>query len=1368
MLYCPKSSNERALMSTQPQSSVSPARVAAIQEAVSHWERQLVDNTAGSPLLVYRHLKAGTLDLTPADDREISRSVLNTLLGGRSIRLSGLFPTDPDADETEELDDARKRLTLIARKAQTYREEKGTDTLFLAAGLATWEREGSGRPPNAPVILLPLSATPEGAAHREFMLELAGDASFNPVLRQEFRTAYGMELSDDSLESLPASYPGIDQFLQELEKSWAKVPGFRIEPRLVVRDFHYTNMPLVDDLKNNAEAFAASDVVAAIAGVEEARNSLNLGIDDPPPDKPDADPPESEFLILDADSSQHRAINRALAGQSVVIWGPPGTGKSQTIANLIAALIAQSKRVLFVAQKQAAVEVVANRLHRVELSDLVMDCHGGIKSKREFARSLADSIQRIGMIPAQDYSRFYQELSDCKQSLLSYADTLHRLREPWQISAFAAQVALIDRPAAVAGIRLQSDKALGLSRAAVTRLKSDVQRWIDLEGPHLATRYPEWANAPVVKAQDARSALELAQGLAGSRLPRCRSLWAEAAKETGLTIPEAPVDWPALLKLLAEVKELSERFKPGIYALDHLPLVTALRPRESLLSRWGANLSGSYRSAKSAVTAELRSPGKLSGDAAYYAVEKAAEQVHQWQGYQPAATPIPVAPENLTDLQAAVAALLADLETLERLTGNRDWRQRPAAQLAALAERMGNQQDLAARLPQIRELEREFQAAGIAPVIAAIGNGISVAAAPEAVEHCWFKAVWDEMVFADRQLAGFVGDTHNRNREDFATYDRQHLEHSPERIKRVAAERAIDTMNQFGRELDLVKREGAKRSRHLSVRELFRQTPNLLTALRPCWMMSPLQVAELVPVGGNLFDVVIFDEASQIPPAEAIGSLARAPQFIVAGDERQLPPTNFFARTAYDGEEIEEDEDGTRVALTADIESVLDAVKALPVREQMLQWHYRSRDGRLIAFSNTHIYGDALTAFPGTALETPLVFHPMDLSIVASRSTVSHPEEVEKVVDLVIDHAGNNPEESLGVIAFGIRHANNIEEALRRRLNEVKDPSLDAFFAEGAAEKFFVKNIERVQGDERDVIILSVGYHKADNGNLPYRFGPLNQVGGERRLNVAITRARSRMHLVCAFSHHDMEPGRSNARGVELLRQYLEFAASGGAELGGALSGESLNPFELDVLNRLTARGIPATPQYGVAGYRIDFACAHPEQPGRMVLAIEADGASYHATPTARERDRLRQEVLENLGWRFHRIWSTDWFRNREEAAARAYAAWRQAVELADKADAGQQAAQSSTMDPPPSAIPAASVQPGRTGPCPISISPGESITEYSPADLASLARWIMSDTLLRTDDELMAEMRQVLGFKRDGSRIKAALQDAIAAARRQ
>ena len=352
----------------------------------------------------------------------------------------------------------------------------------------------------------------------------------------------------------------------------------------------------------------------------------------------------------------------------------------------------------------------------------------------------------------------------------------------------------------------------------------------------------------------------------------------------------------------------------------------------------------------------------------------------------------------------------------------------------------------------------------------------------------------------------------------------------------------------------------------------------------------------------------------------------------------------------------------------------------------------------------------------------------------------------------------------------GTRHpADNIDNALRLRLRELGDSSLERFFSDEAEERFFVKNIERVQGDERDVVILSVGYHRVADGSLPYRFGPLNQEGGERRLNVAITRQRQEMHLVSSFSHHDMEPGKSSARGVELLRQYLEFAASGGLELGATVSDVPLNGFELDVMHRLTGAGMPVTPQYGVGSYRLDFACGHPDQPGRMVLAVEADGVSYHSGHTSRERDRLRQEILEAKGWRFHRIWSTSWFRNRDEEVARAVKAWREACSSVDSgagsvgvgAGVGEAGPGYGGMVEEAMAGLVARVQPAKSAVKPW-VMPGNPITAYSHQDLVALARWVMSDTLLRTDDELHREMRGELGFRKGGSRINPALQRAI------
>ena len=349
------------------------------------------------------------------------------------------------------------------------------------------------------------------------------------------------------------------------------------------------------------------------------------------------------------------------------------------------------------------------------------------------------------------------------------------------------------------------------------------------------------------------------------------------------------------------------------------------------------------------------------------------------------------------------------------------------------------------------------------------------------------------------------------------------------------------------------------------------------------------------------------------------------------------------------------------------------------------------------------------------------------------------------------------------MIAFGQHHADNIDNALTRRLSELDDPSLDDFFSEQNEERFFVKNLERVQGDERDVIILSVGYHKDANGNLPYRFGPILQEGGERRLNVAVTRARSRITLVSSFSHRDMDPDRSTARGVILLRQYLEYAASGGENLGADAGDLPLNPFELSIKEGLERRGIPVKPQFGVSGYRIDFACAHPDEPGRMVLAIEADGASYHSTPTARDRDRLRQEVLENKGWRFHRIWSTAWFRDRESELDKAEQAWKQACTAAESGPAHPQAPPQHEARP----IAATTPQRGARPAVPARGTRGyDSIADYSMGQLVELARWIESDTLLRTEEDLVPVMMDELGFRRRGKRITDQLSQAIRRAR--
>ena len=1287
-----------------PQPSAS--RLEAIVRATKRWQNDLVDTSGRNRLRRYRDLRTGTLDLTPGRTQGLDASALDRLLAGKPVSLSDLFPDYPDgSDDSAAFNDARRRLTAIHKVALTNLEEKGIETLFAAIGLATWEVD-TGTPPNAPVVLLPLDVEATGAAARDFKIEVAGDAHLNPVLAHILRSEHDIETDDeeaDVAEDPPTSLEGFQTRFNRFEESWKALPNVAIELRCVAAIFSYSTMPLVIDLEQNGELFAENDIVAAIAGDGEAREALASRICDPAPNQPDTDPPSSEFLVLDADSSQHIAINRVLGGESLVIQGPPGTGKSQTIANLITALIARGKRVLFVAEKRAAIEAVTKRLEQVGLSDLVMDMHGGVTSRREFARTLNDSLERVATIPAHDYSALHRQLQGHRDPLIANDAALHDARDPWKLCVFEVRERVLAIPeGARTQLRLSTEAARSLDSEGFECLSGEIEEWIDLGGHALAKDHPEWHRTEITTPDGARKAFDLVSGLAHEHLPAARHALFTALDENRLPWPETVVEWRRAIHFL--VVESGTRWA---------------RMKAQILSK-------EYRIAKQ----ELGAPSSLT-----------------------------LTPGRVELAEERVGALVAGLADLSAVAGLHNLDEMSHTDLAASLEQMASSRTVAANLPRIRELEAQFRKAGAWNVMERIGNGIAPEYAVRAVEYAWLGRVLDDLEFEDRRLSAFDSRTLSRHRDDFAKFDSQHRDSTPQRVHRLTAEAIVATMNNHPEETTLIRREAAKKRRHLSVRQLLARAPHVLSALRPCWTMSPILAAEMIPADLRLFDAVIFDEASQIPPAEAIGSLARAPQAVIAGDSRQLPPTSFFGRSPGDDDEVEEDGD---LSLTSDIESLLDAAGAL-LRDKMLQWHYRSRDDRLIAFSNNHIYGGSLTAFPGAIVSTPIThclvpFRP----IIGVSGTRSNPDEVEKVVQLVLKHARNTPQETLGVIAFGQHHADNIENALIRRLSEMNNPSLDGFFSERNEERFFVKNIERVQGDERDAIIISVGYHKDVNGNLPYRFGPILQEGGERRLNVAVTRARSYLALVSSFSHRDMDPGRSAAKGVDLLRRYLEYAASGGENLGADVQDVPLNPFELSIKDGLEQRGIPVTPQYGVSGYRIDFACAHPDEPGRMVLAIEADGASYHSAPTARDRDRLRQQVLESKGWRFHRIWSTAWFRDREAELDTAEEAWKQAVVASDNGE------------PPPAPevspeIPLSNPSPKR-GPRPKVPRKGthgyDSITDYQHWQLVDLARWIESDTLLRTDDDLIREMMNELGFKRSGKRITDALTTAIREAR--
>jgi very-short-patch-repair endonuclease len=922
------------------------------------------------------------------------------------------------------------------------------------------------------------------------------------------------------------------------------------------------------------------------------------------------------------------------------------------------------------------------------------------------------------------------------------------------VSVFDAQATLLAAaPTARTSVRLRGEVLAGLDGATFRATRDKLRDYATLGGFTITEQESGWQGAALRTPEDAQRAFDLADRLAERTLPAARPMLAHVVDEIGLRPPVDLQEWRAAFAFLDGVAATLSQFRADIFQTDLAMFVAATADR-AWRKEHDVDLGWLARRRLRAQAAQLRTGG---GKPTFESLSAVLAQREQWarvttdRGRPRLPAELPRARAAFEALSTEVAALQAYLPHLRLSTMDLD-------RLARVLVGLAGDERTVRKIPRLTELAETFNRLGLDPLVADLeGRRPDAALAGAVFDACWYASILQHVNFTDPRVGAFDGPLHSRTVQEFRDADREHLDAASRRVLRAVAEHITQVRDEYPDQSRLVEHQANLKRRHLPVRQLFATAPRMLTALKPCWAMSPLVVSQLLPADGQYFDVVVFDEASQVTPADAVPALLRARQVVVAGDEHQLPPTSFFTAAETEaGDPLGITESGAiDLSLTSGYESVLDVLTAL-LPSCLLRWHYRSQDDRLIAFSNAHIYDGSLVTFPGTAGASCLAHVHVSSGFSEADSVDSVQAEVERVVDLVLQHAMLRPRESLGVITMGITHAERIDLALRQALTSRRE--LYAFFDETAAEPFFVKNLERVQGDERDAIILSVGYGKNASGKLLYRFGPLLQNGGERRLNVAITRARRRMTVVSAFTAADMDPDRTTAEGVRLLRQYLAYAESGGNSLGGvAPDRPPLNAFELDVRDRLTALGIPVTPQYGVAGYFIDFAAAHPSLPDEMVLAIEADGAAYHSSGTARDRDRLRQDQLERLGWRFHRIWSTDWFADPDREAQRVKAAYDEAVAAVD----------AKQTDEPTVVLhyPDAEAPLDGRGERP-AVVPGKPIAGYPADELVALVDWIESDTLLRTEEEVVEETRRELGFKRGGTRINAAILAAVATAR--
>jgi hypothetical protein len=1243
-----------------PAAASGDPRADRVAAAVRTWQRHLVDLGGRNTLLWYRDLPSGTLDLTTAHPGGLAM-----LLAGRPTRLSDLV-REPTA-----LQEARRRARTIRAKTLELHEERGITAGFIAVGMATWQVPGASRPPCAPVLLRSCVLKPTGGAQQDFDIDLGDDVELNPVLEHYLRSEQGIELDAEALEEMATLTKGFDPHpvFAALGRMCERIPAFRIAPRLVLGTFSYAKLPMVADLASQLVTLADHDVVAALAGDPGALRAVRTNV----PQSPADTNPAREHLVLDADSSQQAVIDAVRSGANLVIKGPPGTGKSQTIANLIASLASEGKRTLFVAEKRAAIDAVVGRLKRLGLGDLVLDVYDGASNKRRLAQELGAALDRASDAEDPDTAAVERTLTDRRTRLVEHCSALHDKRNPWGVSAFDAQVALGQLSARTrpptSRVRLHGDALKGVSRQRVTELSQSLTEaaslgaWTAGEGEN-----DPWYAARVTSPDEAAQALEIVSRLGGEGLDAAVQRLGATMQEAGLPDAEKPADWGRGLDVVEQVRQTLEIFRPEVFDLPLADMVGATAGR-AYREAHGLRLGLWSRLRLRRQARSLLRPGRPPADL-HSALKAAQEQRVTWSqlagiGGRPAVPAVIDEAEHTYELLARdlgwLGARLATTAAGGDLLGT------PLVDLQVRLAALAKRRDRLAVLPRVVLVIDDLRESGMGPLVDDLAaRGVAATDVAPEMNFVWWTSLLDDISVRDSAYGAHDGDFLRRVGSEYIEADHAHLSGSVERVRAAVGRRLREVLVDHPEQEALVRAEAGKSRRHRPLRDLLPRAAATLTAIKPCWAMSPLVVASILPAG-RWFDVVIFDEASQIPPAQAVSAISRATQVVVAGDERQLPPTSFFTAATDVDDAVDVASDTGNPAdssLTEGFESILDVLSAtLPVRR--LTWHYRSLDERLVSFANAEMYDGALVTFPGTGDEAVVRLEVVDGSAPVQpglEAIESTQAEVDRVVKLVLSHARTRPSESLGVIALGIKHATRIEDALRVALTGTKD--VGDFFDEDRAERFFVKNLERVQGDERDAIILSIGYGKTPHGRVLHRFGPLNLAGGERRLNVAITRARRRMTVVSSFTAAELDPARLKARGAVMLRDFLAYAGQGGSRPvpeGASQVVAPLDPLVADLASRLRAEGLVVHPSYGTSAHRLDLAVEDPRRRGRVLVAVETDGPRYAAMSSTRDRDRLRIEQLRRLGWEHVRIWSTDLFRDPARDAARVSAAVRAA-----------------------------------------------------------------------------------------------------------
>ncbi|MCF7750039.1 DUF3320 domain-containing protein [Bacillus subtilis subsp. subtilis] len=1354
----------------------------------------------------------------------------------------------------------QKRLLEMYYEYRTMLEEQGVNVLYLALGQLAFCEPGAaaGECRHAPLVLLPVMLERRSARDR-FVLRWADEEpQENLSLREKLRADFGIALPP---------FPDTDVFdigdyLASVRECVAAQPGWNVlDNALQLGFFSFSKLLMFLDLDPDkwpeGKEIDNNRLVTGLLG--DGFADQDTGLPSAGPGFLDTLIPAADLKhVMDCDSSQALAIETVRRGHDLVIQGPPGTGKSQTIANLIATAVGDGRKVLFVSEKMAALEVVKRRLENVGLGPLCLELHSNKANKRTVLEELGRTLQ-LGQPQAADIAGGIGQLDGLRGQLNAHAQRMHapvgnagltpfRIlghlarhlprsgRPPYRLEA-AGEWSSADLERRVALLR---DLCAHLPRVGCPERHA----WRGIaHGPVMRTQAEDLVArtgplaTAVVQARIAAAALAAALGVAPATQPGGLEQQCEVA-DMLCAAPAFDRDTIASAVWSAGLASLRDGLQQGRVLADivgrrspqlaDVAWMSDWLPQRLLIAAHGERLlrflHGPYRQAISQLRSVLRVPlpkrqaERLALLDDLIAARKARQVLDGveataraafgsvWQGER---TDWGLAESILGWVQQSppvggmeVRALAAGLED-RGLLGAAAQHARAAAialraEFAAVAQALQVDVGLAFGVPAVdavplAELQPRTEAwsrdvdgllawlgyAEIARRCAAEGLQAPMAMAAEAghdpdTAEALFRCAYHLQLLtlasqAHPELAAFDGRRHESLVAQFRHWDRQRL--ALAQIEAAQAHHAGLPRGNAGGvgALGTLRSEIARKRNHMALRRLFRLCASPIQTIKPVFMMSPLSVAQFLEPGAIDFDLLVIDEASQVEPVDALGAIARCRQIVVVGDDKQLPPTAFFARLA-GGDDADLDHDG---AQAKDLESVLSLCAAKGLSQRMLQWHYRSRHESLIAVSNKEFYEGKLFIVPSPDRQrtrSGLRFHFLPHGRFDRGNSYKNAVEAAAIAQAVIEHARHSPELTLGVGAMSVRQRQAISDELE--LARRQHPELEHYIARHPHEPFFVKNLENIQGDERDVIFISIGYGRAKNDDKLYQnFGPLNADGGHRRLNVLITRARQRCDVFSSITADDIRVDERSRLGVAALKTFLKYAEHGDLGVPQPTGRGAESPFEEAVQDALVQRGLQVDSQVGVAGFFIDLAVVDPQSPGRYLLGIECDGATYHAAPSARDRDRLRQEILEAHGWAIHRIWSTDWFQHPDaelqrllDAVDAARARW--AVDAAGVAATVSTAAQPTVLvRMPVNADDGAPAIVDGVAYAQADFIPGDAALAPHEVPLGSMASTVTRIVQIEGpihEEEIIARVRDLWQLQRAGARIQAAVQAAL------